>query len=776
MTQALRTYFADYAAHHATAGNKACHQVGIPLIVLSTFALLGKVALFQVGGFTVTAGRGGAAGGDRLLPHAGPRRWPLMMAAASGVLIAAGPLHRPLAGAGGVRARMDPPVHRPLRLREALARLLPQPDPPAGGPALDPRQGHRQKLRNERRHRGTEITETIRNGFSVSLAPPMAATAGGRLCRRCRFVAVLPGCGDDAPGAGSHAQRRRRPGRARAGDPVAGTPPLTAVRVAGGPQRARWTCRRRPGDRTRLFVVEQGGRIRVIRDGAVAGHALPRHQRRGSAAAASRGCSGWPSTRATRPTAASSSNYTDRGGDTHIAEFRATPDPDAADPTSERAGAVRRASPSPTTTAAGWPSAATACSTSRWATAARAAIPSATGRTWARCWARSCASTWTAATPYAVPPDNPFRATRRRAARDLGLRPAQPLALLLRPRHRRPVRSATSARTGARRSTWAWPRAAAARTTAGTSSRARVCFNPPVRLHHVGPHAAGGRLRARRRGPARSPAATSTAAAACPATRARTSTATTARPSCAPSACRTAPPTDQRDFTSTLGARRGRAQLLRRRTSTASSTSWTTAARCSGSLPAAEPGRWAAPAARPARPRAYFGAGAAPELDLLGQLLAVHGAGVDHHAHADGQVARLGGGLAPQVLRLVVDVDRDALAVLGLDLHRARLEVHGLDGAHDVVVPAVSESETGDGDGQRQRERKGEKPAVHVVLLPPTVARGQRAGQGVNGSHGRPARRTAGLLRAGTPRPPAPRPAPRRSWGSGATSPPPLAA
>ena len=55
MTTALRSQFDDYAAHHATPGNKVCHSIGIPLIVLSTFALLGKLALFQVGGFTVTA-------------------------------------------------------------------------------------------------------------------------------------------------------------------------------------------------------------------------------------------------------------------------------------------------------------------------------------------------------------------------------------------------------------------------------------------------------------------------------------------------------------------------------------------------------------------------------------------------------------------------------------------------------------------------------------------------------------------------------------------------
>ena len=55
MTPTLRSQFDDYAAHHATPGNKRCHSIGIPLIVFSTFALLGKVPLFAVGGFTVTA-------------------------------------------------------------------------------------------------------------------------------------------------------------------------------------------------------------------------------------------------------------------------------------------------------------------------------------------------------------------------------------------------------------------------------------------------------------------------------------------------------------------------------------------------------------------------------------------------------------------------------------------------------------------------------------------------------------------------------------------------
>ena len=54
MTDALRTHFADYAAFHRTAGNKACHSLGIPIIVLSLLALLARVPLLAVGGFELT--------------------------------------------------------------------------------------------------------------------------------------------------------------------------------------------------------------------------------------------------------------------------------------------------------------------------------------------------------------------------------------------------------------------------------------------------------------------------------------------------------------------------------------------------------------------------------------------------------------------------------------------------------------------------------------------------------------------------------------------------
>ncbi|HET8644799.1 MAG TPA: Mpo1-like protein [Vicinamibacteria bacterium] len=91
MTPTLRSQFDDYAAHHATPGNKACHGVGIPLIVLSTFALLGKVPLFALGGFTVTAA-------ELLLVAATlyyltlDRALALLMAVASVVMVAVGRL------------------------------------------------------------------------------------------------------------------------------------------------------------------------------------------------------------------------------------------------------------------------------------------------------------------------------------------------------------------------------------------------------------------------------------------------------------------------------------------------------------------------------------------------------------------------------------------------------------------------------------------------------------------------------------------------------------
>ena len=83
--------------------------------------------------------------------------------------------------------------------------------------------------------------------------------------------------------------------------------------------------------------------------------------------------------------------------------------------------------------------------------------------------------------PYPVPGSNPFVGPLRRARRGLQLRPAQPVALLVRPQDRRPERSATSARTRTRRSTSCGAARAAARTSAGARSRAARATRPASR-------------------------------------------------------------------------------------------------------------------------------------------------------------------------------------------------------------------------------------------------------------------------------------------------------
>src|SRR5216683_2857993 len=46
MSPTLKEHFADYASFHGTAGNQACHYVGIPLIVLALLALVVVTAYY----------------------------------------------------------------------------------------------------------------------------------------------------------------------------------------------------------------------------------------------------------------------------------------------------------------------------------------------------------------------------------------------------------------------------------------------------------------------------------------------------------------------------------------------------------------------------------------------------------------------------------------------------------------------------------------------------------------------------------------------------------
>lgn len=90
-----------------------------------------------------------------------------------------------------------------------------------------------------------------------------------------------------------------------------------------------------PGDLTRLFVVEKGGRIRIIRDGALLPQPFLDLSARVSGGS-EQGLLGL----AFHPNYAANGrlvvNYTDPAGDTRISVFRVSANPDVADPASEQ--------------------------------------------------------------------------------------------------------------------------------------------------------------------------------------------------------------------------------------------------------------------------------------------------------------------------------------------------------------------------------------------------------------------------------------------------------
>ncbi len=150
---------------------------------------------------------------------------------------------------------------------------------------------------------------------------------------RAALAALLAtaGCGgDDSPAPSDPSSP---PAAAcAAGSVVQGAPSLRATLVASGLANPL-DLQHAPGDRDRLYAVEQAGRIRVLRGGGVAATFLDIRDRVG--AGGERGLLGL----AFHPQFAGNRrffvNYTDRGGDTHLAEFRAT-GAEAADAASER--------------------------------------------------------------------------------------------------------------------------------------------------------------------------------------------------------------------------------------------------------------------------------------------------------------------------------------------------------------------------------------------------------------------------------------------------------
>jgi glucose/arabinose dehydrogenase len=154
---------------------------------------------------------------------------------------------------------------------------------------------------------------------------PLLALGAGALC-------LLAGCGSENtptdPGSPPPSST------CAAGNPVPGTPNLTTTLVVSG-LREPLDVQAAPGDRTRLFVVEQRGRIRIVRGGALVATPFLDISSR-VVFGGEQGLLGL----AFHPQYAQNGrffvNYTDRNGDTHVAEFRVSSNPDVADPNSER--------------------------------------------------------------------------------------------------------------------------------------------------------------------------------------------------------------------------------------------------------------------------------------------------------------------------------------------------------------------------------------------------------------------------------------------------------
>jgi glucose/arabinose dehydrogenase len=116
--------------------------------------------------------------------------------------------------------------------------------------------------------------------------------------------------------------------------PVGGTPTLTTTRVASG-LSSPVDLQVPAGDRARLFVVEQGGRIRIVRNGAIVSPPFLDVASRISTGG-ERGLLGLAFHPRYSETGRFFVNYTDRSGDTRISEFRVSANPDLADASSER--------------------------------------------------------------------------------------------------------------------------------------------------------------------------------------------------------------------------------------------------------------------------------------------------------------------------------------------------------------------------------------------------------------------------------------------------------
>jgi hypothetical protein len=163
----------------------------------------------------------------------------------------------------------------------------------------------------------------------------MAGSTGRRVAAFGLMSALLGACGGDGGTSPSPAPTATPPPAAScaAGEPVAGVSALRARLVASG-FASPLDLQSAPEDRDRLYVVEQGGRIKVILGGQVSPEPFLDISDR-IRAGGERGLLGL----AFHPEFSSNGrffvNYSNPSGATRIAEFRAT-SADRADPDTER--------------------------------------------------------------------------------------------------------------------------------------------------------------------------------------------------------------------------------------------------------------------------------------------------------------------------------------------------------------------------------------------------------------------------------------------------------
>jgi glucose/arabinose dehydrogenase len=148
---------------------------------------------------------------------------------------------------------------------------------------------------------------------------------------------TIAGCAGDAPPtapAGDDVPPVASLPRTCQTAPVAGSPPLTTTLVVRGLDRPV-DLQAPPGETRRLFVAEQTGRIRIVRDGVLLARPfLDLSARVGHAF--EQGLLGLAFHPRYAQTGLFFVNYTDGDNRTHLLSFAASADPDVADPGTER--------------------------------------------------------------------------------------------------------------------------------------------------------------------------------------------------------------------------------------------------------------------------------------------------------------------------------------------------------------------------------------------------------------------------------------------------------